>query len=85
MMKKSLIAATAMLMVGAGSLQAQLKLQSDNVDEILKAMTLEEKVRLIIGANAKLDDGAGDVGNSGGRRVPGAAGDLIEIVVLQRL
>lgn len=50
------------------------QLTENNIPEVVSAMTLEEKVRLIIGASTSLDDVAGDVGNAGGRKVPGAAG-----------
>ena len=57
-MKKTLLAAIAMTCVAVAS--AQPKLSADNIDEILKAMTLEEKAKLVVGGR----------GNS----VPGAAG-----------
>ena len=46
-MKKFLFSA-AMLLVGVTFADAQLKLQPNNVDEILKAMTLEEKATLVV-------------------------------------
>ena len=54
---------------------AQVKLQENNVDEVLKAMTLEEKAMLVIGGNRQITSTASN-GMVGGhaQRVPGAAG-----------
>jgi beta-glucosidase len=72
-MKKLLISAIAMLM--AGSVNAQLKLQTDNVDEILKAMTLEEKATLCVGySHAQGDAGTNGIIGQHTDMVPGAAG-----------
>lgn len=57
-MKKTLLTATAVI-CGAVA-WAQPKLSADNIDQVLKAMTLEEKATLVVGGR----------GNS----VPGAAG-----------
>lgn len=57
-MRKTLLTATAVI-CGAVA-WAQPKLSADNIDEVLKAMTLEEKATLVVGGR----------GNS----VPGAAG-----------
>ena len=40
-MKKTILTACALLLGSVGTLTAQVKLQSNNVDEVLKAMTLE--------------------------------------------
>ena len=54
---------------------AQMKLQANNVDEVLKAMTLEEKAMLVVGGNRQIES-TDDNGMIGGhaQRVPGAAG-----------
>ena len=48
-MKFKLFAASVMLVACAIPASAQVKLQADNVDAVLKAMTLEEKATLCIG------------------------------------
>ena len=54
---------------------AQVKLQTNNVDEVLKAMTLEEKAMLVVGGNRQIasTDNNGMIGGHA-QRVPGAAG-----------
>ncbi len=71
--------ATAMLSCACISpLQAQMKLQKDNVDEILKAMTLEEKATLVVGTSHQGSTGGNQSGNgiigAHANLVPGAAG-----------
>ena len=64
-----LIAAIGLLTMSA---LAQPKLRTDNIDEVLKAMTLEEKATLLVGgARAVVVDG-GPPGTAA--KVPGAAG-----------
>ena len=55
---------------------AQVKLQTNNVDEVLKAMTLEEKAMLVVGGNRQIATSGENNGMIGGhaQRVPGAAG-----------
>ena len=70
MKKIFLIAAAGMMTLSA---LAQPQLRKDNVEEVLKAMTLEEKATLLVGgARAVVIDGVptGNVAN-----VPGAAGN----------
>lgn len=50
-----------------------LTLAPDNIPEIVSALTLEEKVNLVIGYSAGVAEAAGDVGRND-RIVPGAAG-----------
>lgn len=68
-----------MLLVGFTSANAQLKLQPNNVDEILKAMTLEEKATIVVGTSRQGSTGGNQDGNNGmvgahADLVPGAAG-----------
>ena len=70
MKKFFLIAATGLLTLSA---LAQPQLRSDNIDEVLKAMTLEEKATLLVGgARAVVVDG---VPTGTAAKVPGAAGN----------
>lgn len=67
-----------MLLACTMSGNAQLKLQPDNVDEILKAMTLEEKATLVVGTSRQGSTGGNQTGNgmigAHADKVPGAAG-----------
>ena len=74
-MKKTILTTCAVLLGSISMLTAQVKLQPDNVDEVLKAMTLEEKAMLVVGGNRQIvsTDGNGMIG-SYAQRVPGAAG-----------
>ena len=63
-MKIKSIALAIALMTASNALAQQLTLRADNIDEVLQAMTLKEKARLLVGRN-------NDRGLSG---VPGAAG-----------
>ena len=58
------------------TMTAQVKLQTNNVDEVLKAMTLEEKAMLVVGGNRQIATSGENNGMIGGhaQRVPGAAG-----------
>ena len=60
MKRRNFIIACAIALGSAGTMTAQVTLQSNNVDEVLKAMTLEEKAMLVVGGH--------------NQRVPGAAG-----------
>lgn len=72
-MKKLFLTAAAMLMASAGF--AQLKLQADNIDEILKSMTLEEKATLCVGYSiAQATEELNGVLGQHADLVPGAAG-----------
>lgn len=69
-MRKFFVTATA-LAVCFGAL-AQPRLREDNVDEVLKALTLEEKVQLLVGGAVKTYKDGVPTGTSAS--VPGAAG-----------
>ena len=57
-----------------GTLQAkELKLSADNIDQIVSALTLEEKAHLVVGADMKDSKTAGEVGYTESI-IPGAAG-----------
>ncbi len=70
-MKKSIMIA-ALLLTGVSAL-AQPQLRKDNIDEVLAAMTLEEKATLLVGgARAQIVNG---VTSGVAAQVPGAAGN----------
>ena len=70
-MKKILIAGVTLL--SATALSAQPQLSNDNIDEVLKAMTLEEKATLLVGSGWGSMT-AGSMTASATALVPGAAG-----------
>ena len=74
-MKKTILTAVSMLALSANLATAQVKLQPDQIDNVLKAMTLEEKAMLVVGGNRRIEN-QGDNGMVGGHahQVPGAAG-----------
>ena len=55
------------------------KLQSDNIDDVLKAMTLEEKAQLLVGGGNTSFVGSGAMMGSQKKLVPGAAGITVAI------
>jgi beta-glucosidase len=59
--------------------QNNLKLAPNNIDEIVKAMTLEEKAYLLIGGQMKDFSGLGAVVGDTKKIVPGAAGTTVPI------
>jgi beta-glucosidase len=77
MKKILLIAATGLMTLSA---LAQPQLRKDNIDEVLKAMTLEEKATLLVGgARAAIVNG---VTSGVAHQVPGAAGNTRPIARL---
>lgn len=73
-MKKTFTIATAGVLLASCS-SSELKLREDNIDEIVAAMTLEEKAQLIIGVGMPgVDVDKPVIGNTDGGKVPGAAG-----------
>ena len=74
-MKKTIVTACAILLGSIGTMTAQVRLQANNVDEVLKAMTLEEKAMLVVGGNRQITstENNGMIGGHA-QRVPGAAG-----------
>ena len=73
-MKKELTLAVAGLMLASCTKQ-ELKLNQNNIDEIVAAMTLEEKAQLIIGVGMPgVDVDKPVIGSTDGGKVPGAAG-----------
>ncbi len=73
-MKKLIIAAAATTMLASCG-EKELKLQENNIDQIVKAMTLEEKAALVVGVG--MDSGEEGLSATIGAQaelVPGAAG-----------
>lgn len=58
---------------------AQPKLRADNIDEVLKAMTLEEKAQLLVGGGNDSFTGSGAMLGHQKRLVAGAAGTTVAI------
>ena len=72
------IAGAALLSSVTMTAQEAPKLNADNIDEVLKAMTLEEKARILVGGSYDFFEGGANVGGSSAT-VPGAAGSTAEI------
>ena len=68
------------LLAAAINLSAQVTLKANNIEEVLKAMTLEEKATLVVGTNrqAAPDQANGMLGGHS-HQVPGAAGNTQSI------
>ncbi len=61
------------------TMTAQPKLQADNIDEVLKAMTLEEKAQLLVGGGNDAFVGSGAMLGHQKKLVAGAAGTTVSI------
>ena len=73
-MKKIFLLCAALASVIGASANEPLKLRKDNIDEIIKAMTLEEKARLVVGTRLRDNQSAaGEVGYTR-KIIPGSAG-----------
>ena len=70
-----------MLLLTTATMTAQPKLRADNIDEVLKAMTLEEKAKLLVGGANKFFSAPAVVGGEADL-VAGAAGTSPEIARL---
>ena len=76
---KNLVLATAAGLLSTSAVAQQApKLSKDNIDEVLQAMTLQEKARLLVGSAKDFFGENAVVGNSADR-VPGAAGQTAAI------
>ena len=60
-MKRLPIFITAFALFCSVTQAQELKLREDNIDQIVAAMTLEEKAHLVVGADMKKIDFAGEV------------------------
>lgn len=68
------------MLMATSSIMAQVKLQSDNIDEVIKSMTVEEKARLLVGRsnNSAANSSNGLIG-AHAEIVRGAAGSTSAI------
>ncbi|MCQ2244771.1 MAG: glycoside hydrolase family 3 C-terminal domain-containing protein [Bacteroidaceae bacterium] len=75
---RGIIAGASLLFGVTATAQNAPQLRADNIDEVLKAMTLEEKASLLVGGSFDFFEGGANVGGSSAT-VPGAAGSTAEI------
>ena len=78
-MKKFFILCAAVATAISATAAEPLKLSKDNIDEVIKALTLEEKAHLVVGTRLRDNkDAAGEVGYTR-KIIPGAAGTTYPI------
>ncbi len=77
-MKKPFITGAVLLLTSA-TMTAQPKLRADNIDEVLSAMTLEEKAQLLVGGGNDAFVGSGAMLGHQKKLVAGAAGTTVAI------
>ena len=77
-MKKLFITGLA-AMLTMTTMTAQVKLKADNIDEVLNAMTLEEKAQLLVGGGNDSFVGSGAMLGHQKKLVAGAAGTTVAI------
>ncbi len=76
---KKLFITGAMLLLTTATMTAQIKLRADNIDEVLAAMTLEEKAQLLVGGGNDAFVGSGAMLGHQKKLVAGAAGTTVAI------
>ena len=82
-MKRILILCTAIATALSASAAEPLKLNKENIDEIIKELTLKEKAHLVVGTRLRDNQSAaGEVGYTR-KIIPGAAGTTYPIERLQ--
>ena len=55
-MKKTIFTTVLLLLLTTITVIAQVRLQSDQIDQVLKVMTLEEKAMLVVGGNLRTEN-----------------------------
>ncbi|MCH5308583.1 MAG: glycoside hydrolase family 3 C-terminal domain-containing protein [Prevotella sp.] len=78
-MKKRRIAIGLLTVTCTMTMNAQPKLSADNIDEVLKAMTLEEKAQLLVGGGNDSFTGSGAMLGHQRKLVAGAAGTTVAL------
>lgn len=74
MKRLSILLMTVFVVAGVSASTKQLKLNADNIDKVVKELTLQEKAHLVVGARlADNQDAGGEIGYTK-KLVPGVAG-----------